>query len=86
MIAFLVSIIYLKYVYRGANCTYFGNQLQSYSKNGSTISYKYDSDGIRTRKTVNGVDHDYYYVDGVLMYEKNGNDYELFYLYDNDGK
>ena len=35
---------------------------------------------------MNGVQHDYYYVDGVLMYEKVGTEYEMFYRYDTDGR
>lgn len=73
--------------YRGATCTYFGRQLQTYKIcDNLSVSYKYDSNGLRTSKTVNGIQHDYYYVDDVLMYEKAGNDYELFYRYDADGK
>ena len=72
--------------YRGATCTYFGRQLQTYSKGSDSISYKYDGNGLRTSKTVNGVVHDYYYVDGTLICEKVGSDYELFYRYDSDGK
>ena len=72
--------------YRGATATWFGRQMQSYSKGSNSVTYKYDENGLRTSKTVNGVQHDYYYVDSVLMYEKVGSDYELFYRYDNEGK
>lgn len=72
--------------YRGATATWFGRQMQSYSKGSNSITYKYDENGLRTSKTVNGVQHDYYYVDSVLIYEKVGSDYELFYRYDNEGK
>ena len=33
-----------------------------------------DADGLRTQKIVNGVQYDYFYVDGQLMYKKIGND------------
>ena len=36
-------------------------------------------------KTVNGVAHEYYYTDGQLTYEKVGDEYELFYFYDDNG-
>lgn len=51
----------------------------------TTITYKYDSDGLRTQKVVNGVQYDYYYVAGQLRYEKKGSEYELVYRYNNDG-
>ena len=74
--------------YRGATCTYFGRQLQTYEIGDDlSVSYKYDGNGLRTSKTVNGVRHDYCYdTDGTLLYEKVGDSYELFYRYDNDGR
>ena len=71
--------------YRGATTTWFGRQMQSYSKGNTVVSYKYDSDGLRTQKTVNGTVYDYYYVKGRLVYEKRGNEYAYFYCYDADG-
>ncbi|MGN0448037.1 MAG: RHS repeat-associated core domain-containing protein, partial [Acutalibacteraceae bacterium] len=72
--------------YMGADMTWLGRQMMTYSKNGTNISYTYDSDGLRTSKTVNGVKHNYYYVDGQLRYEKNGDSYEIYYTYDADGR
>ena len=72
--------------YMGADMTWFGRQMMSYSKNGTNISYTYDADGLRTSKTVNGVKHNYYYVDGQLRYERNGDNYEIYYTYDADGR
>ena len=66
--------------------TWLGRQMMSYSKNGTSISYTYDADGLRTSKTVNGVKHNYYYVDGQLRYERNGDNYEIYYTYDADGR
>ena len=55
------------------------------------MSYAYDSDGLRTSKTVNGVVHNYYYASGKLLretygsnvldfsYDANGNPYALKY-------
>ena len=71
--------------YMGATMTWFGRQMQSYSKGNTSITYKYDSDGLRTQKVVNGVQYDYYYVDGQLRYEKKGDEYEIIYRYNNDG-
>lgn len=71
--------------YRGATIDWFGRQMQSYSKGNTSITYKYDSDGLRTQKVVNGIQYDYYYVDGQLRYEKKGNEYEIIYRYNNDG-
>lgn len=36
--------------------------------------------------SVNGVVHNYYYVDGQLRYERNGDSYEIYYTYDADGR
>ena len=67
--------------YRGATMSWFGRQLESYSKSGTTVDYTYDSDGLRVSKTVNNVKHNYYYVEGKLAYEDCPS-YKLFYLYD----
>ena len=48
------------------------------------ISFRYDSDNIRTNKIVNGARVDYIYVDGALMREKRG-DTNLTYFYGLDG-
>ena len=61
-----------------------GRQLASLSGNGTTASYTYDVDGLRTSKTVNGVKHEYYYVGSRLQYEKYGTT-ELWFFYDADG-
>ncbi len=54
-----------------------GRQLASYAKDGKTISYTYNSDGIRTSKTekVNGIETKttYNIVDGVLRSLTQGN-------------
>ena len=61
-----------------------GRQLASLSGNGTTASYTYDVDGLRTSKTVNGVKHEYYYVGSRLQYEKYGTTV-LRFFYDADG-
>ena len=71
--------------YRGLALTWQnGRQLASLSGNGTTASYTYDVDGLRTSKTVNGVKHEYYYVGSRLQYEKYGTT-ELWFFYDADG-
>ncbi|MGN0178101.1 MAG: DNRLRE domain-containing protein, partial [Monoglobaceae bacterium] len=71
--------------YRGYTLTWQnGRQLASLSGNGTTASYTYDVDGLRTSKTVNGVKHEYYYVGNRLQYEKY-DDIELWFFYDADG-
>ena len=47
--------------YRGIAMTWNGRKLMSYTKGDDVITYKYDGNGLRTSKTVNGVKHDYYY-------------------------
>lgn len=73
--------------YRGATLTWSGRQLMSYTKGDLNITYKYDANGLRTQKTVNGVVHDYGYdIENRLVYEKHGEEYEMFYRYDVDGR
>ena len=71
--------------YMGAEMEWFARQMMSYNKNGTKITYKYDSDGLRTEKIVNGVKHSYYYVDGLLRTEQIGDTYVLNYRYDDNG-
>ena len=68
-----------------------GRRLTNASDGTNTISYTYDADGLRTGKTVNGVEHTYYYAGGKLLresfdsntldffYDSNGNAYALKY-------
>ena len=58
------------------------SKLQSNSKN-LTISYKYNDDGIRTEKTVNGETSTYYLNGAEVIYETTGND-TIYYQYDSD--
>ena len=67
--------------YMGASMSWFGRQLVSYTKGSTNVDYTYNADGLRVSKTVNGVTHNYYYVEGKLVYE-NCPSYELFYEYD----
>ena len=80
--------------YNGTQWTFTwenGRSLATARTTGKTISYAYDSDGLRTSKTVNGVVHNYYYASGKLLretygsnvldfsYDANGNPYALKY-------
>ena len=51
---------------------------------GSTTSYKYNADGIRTQKTVNGVTTDYFLEGSTIVAQKTGNDV-IWYYFDGDG-
>ena len=51
-----------------------GGQLSQLSGNGITMSFKYDNGGIRTKKTVNGVDTEYFYVGDTLVSQKTANE------------
>ena len=62
-----------------------GRQLSAVTKGTDSISYTYDSDGLRTSKTVNGTTTDYYWANGVLQAQKTGSEYILF-LYDESGR
>ena len=51
-----------------------GRQLESISNEDISLSFKYDNNGIRTKKTVNGVDTEYFYVGDMLVSQKTGNE------------
>ena len=70
--------------YMGSTMYWEGRTLVEQIKNGTTITYSYDSSNMRTSKTVGGVKHNYYYVEGKLMYEDCPS-YKLFYTYDANG-
>ena len=71
--------------YRGATMGWYGRQMTSYFKNGTSITNTYDAEGIRGSKTVNGSKTTYQYINGKLYYEKRGDGRELYYLYDSQG-
>ncbi len=70
--------------YLGADLTWFGRQLTSYSKGDTSVSYRYNEDGLRTWKKVNGVEREYVYIGDQLHYEKRGSK-NIFYFYDCNG-
>ena len=81
----------------GAQLTWQGRQLMSYQTYsemgpnmayGQLVSFDYNADGIRTSKTIGGVEHKYY-LDGsqiiAEMWTVNNVEYLLYYLYDETG-
>ncbi len=61
-----------------------GRQLATLTNGDTSISYGYDSDSVRTTKTVNGVKYTYAYLNGHLLYETRG-DAKFYYSYDANG-
>ena len=71
--------------YLGASLSWNGRQLTSYSTDDKTITYTYDSNGLRASKTVNGVTSKYFYVNGQLHYEERSDGTKLYFFYDSTG-
>ena len=61
-----------------------GRRLASVSKEGLSASYVYNSDGIRTQKTVNGVTTNYYLDGNSILRQVTGNNV-LEFFYDTNG-
>ena len=59
-------------------------QLATFTNGDTSISYGYDSDSVRTTKTVNGIKYTYAYLNGQLLYETRG-DAKFYYSYDTNG-
>jgi RHS repeat-associated protein len=69
-----------------------GRQLSGISGNGINTSYKYNNDGIRTKKTVNGVTTTYHLEGDQVVYEEsydvsdpNTKFNGIYYIYTSDG-
>jgi len=61
-----------------------GRRLDSYTKNGETVSYTYDTDGMRLTKKIGNTNYTYLYNEGLLVQETRGD--EIFdYSYDANG-
>ena len=71
-------------VYNGYLMTWDGRRLMTANGSGNEIAYAYNSDGLRTRKTVNGVDH-IYTLEGSRIVTEAWGDNLLIYLYDESG-
>jgi len=61
-----------------------GRQLSTYNENNLSVLYNYNLDGIRTKKTINGVETDYYLDGYKIIFEKTGNNI-INYFYDING-
>lgn len=62
-----------------------GRQFDSLTKNGNTVNYTYDTNGMRLSKTVDGVEYTYLYENGLLVQETRGS--KVFdYSYDANGR
>ena len=61
-----------------------GRELATAVKGSNSVTYGYDDTGLRISKTVNGVEHKYYYDGDLLIYEEYGDDM-LIYIYDENG-
>ncbi len=68
--------------YLGATLTWKnGRQLASYVGNGVNATYKYNGEGLRTEKTVNGVTYKYQWSGNKLTHQSCGNE-DLHFFYD----
>ncbi len=65
--------------------TWNGRQMATANLNGTTVTYKYDADGLRNYKKVGNTIHEYEYVGGQLVYEKRG-DLKFYYRYNAMGE
>ncbi|MDD2361556.1 MAG: hypothetical protein PHH84_01155, partial [Oscillospiraceae bacterium] len=61
-----------------------GRQLKRMTKDGSVIDYKYDDNGIRTSKTIDGVTTNYTLCDGRITASETGGVW-TYYRYDEQG-
>ena len=77
--------------YNGTSWTFGwqnGRELTSASKSGTSISYTYDGDGIRTSKTVDGITYNYIYASGKLLrqtWTESGTAHVMDFFYDEKG-
>ena len=70
--------------YRGMTMSWTGRRLNSITNGGTTGSYLYNADGIRTKKTVGSVTTDYFLDGSTILAEKTGNNV-IWYICDSDG-
>ena len=70
--------------YRGYTFGWRGKQLTSASNGTNSLTFEYNEDGLRQKKTVNNVDTDYFYNGSVLIGMQRGTD-KLLFSYDAGG-
>ena len=70
--------------YRGMTFTWSGRELSGASANGKSYTYKYNADGLRTQKSVDGMTTYYIYSGDKLVAQKTGNN-TIYLEYDSTG-
>ena len=58
--------------YNGASYTWMGRELRKITNGSNTYSYKYNADGIRTSKTVNGTTTELFLNGSQILAQKTG--------------
>ena len=71
--------------YNGDTYTWNGRELQKIQGGSNTYTYKYNADGIRTSKTVNGTTTEYFLNGSQILAQKTG-DTVLWFFYDSQGQ
>ena len=71
--------------YNGASYTWMGRELRKITNGSNTYSYKYNADGIRTSKTVNGTTTEFFLNGSQVLAQKTG-DSVMRFFYDSTGK
>ena len=71
--------------YNGASYSWQGRELRKITSGSNTYSYKYDADGIRTSKTVNGTKTEFFLNGSQILAQKTG-DTTMLFFYDSTGK
>ena len=71
--------------YNGASYTWTGRELRKITNGSNTYSYKYNADGIRTSKTVNGTTTEFFLNGSQVLAQKTG-DSVMRFFYDSAGK
>ena len=64
--------------------TWQGRSLKKITEGDNTSSYLYNSDGIRTKKTVNGTETEYFLNGNQIIAQKTGDDV-IWFIYDSEG-
>ena len=71
--------------YNGSTYTWMGRELRKITNGSNTYSYKYNADGIRTSKTVNGTAMEFFLNGSQILAQKTG-DSVMRFFYDSTGK
>ncbi len=71
--------------YNGSTYTWMGRELRKITNGSNTYSYKYNADGIRTSKTVNGTTTEFFLNGSQVLAQKTG-DSVMRFFYDSTGK